>query len=135
MDAQGQINELRARFYRSGAAWCPTDLVYYDLAKAAFPGVPLLFWDMKSYSRKPLTWLASSLRRHCSSGILKSKFSWWETATYGANGPRPLLPLPRRGATISSATGSCSCPTKTAPCDFAGPCGFASSPVTSKTTL
>lgn len=64
MDAQGQINELRARFYRSGAAAVSTDLVYYDLAKAAFPGVPLLFWDMKSYSRKPLTWLASSLRRH-----------------------------------------------------------------------
>lgn len=57
-----RLDKLRARFYNSDVRAVSSDLVYYDLIGAAFPGIPHLFWDLKSYSRKPLTRIAALIR-------------------------------------------------------------------------
>lgn len=55
---------MRARFYASGVTAVSSDLRNYDIVKAAFPDVPWLFWDLKSYNRSNiLKIIASRIRR------------------------------------------------------------------------
>ena len=58
------MEKARARFYSSDVTAVSADLVYYDMINAAFPSVPHLFWDLKSYSRKPLDRIAALIRKH-----------------------------------------------------------------------
>lgn len=58
------MSELQKQFYNSGITAVSSDLVNYDLAKAAFPNVPLLFWDLKSYSHKISRRIATRIRRN-----------------------------------------------------------------------
>lgn len=63
-DWRAQMELVRARFYASGVTAVSSDLRNYDIVKAAFPDVPWLFWDLKSYNRSNiLKIIASRIRR------------------------------------------------------------------------
>jgi len=55
--------DWQKRFVESGASAMTVEILYYELAHAAFPDVPKLVWDMKSYNRKPYTYLGTLLRQ------------------------------------------------------------------------
>lgn len=63
-DWREAMGELQKQFYNSGITAVSSDLVNYDLAKAAFSNVPLLFWDMRSYDRKISRLIAAHIRRN-----------------------------------------------------------------------
>ncbi len=64
-DFFNRMEKLRNRFYTSGVVAVSSDLKYHDLVEKAFPNVPWLFWDLKSYTKRNVVkFVASRIRRH-----------------------------------------------------------------------